>query len=313
MRINAQCLILAAALVTVAAYAPVARADCPDGYRQVGERQEETADAIIIHPICQQIAAPTPVPVVPHARQRLVNAIDGLDAMAKESNWDAKKLNRFDATMASLPLSPDFTAPSQDVTGVWATMRKRAQDPVLVKEAAATAGPDLVSVSAGQQTHYTDCTIFALASASGQPYEVVAAKATAMISDANWRPQEERNAAQHTIEHGGLNGDEVAFLAETAGQTHTVTPANFASALRSGTPLLLDVALPPRPNRDDIQHEVVLSKAFQHNGQTWYEMIDSNQGPVRRLYLSTPELQTIVRENAVAFVHDPGTTPQLFH
>lgn len=58
-------------------------------------------------------------------------------------------------------------------------------------------------------------------------------------------------------------------------------------------------------------HEVVLTKAFQHSGETWYEIMDSNQGPQRRLYLSAKELNTILQENGVTFRPEPGTTPKL--
>ena len=53
-------------------------------------------------------------------------------------------------------------------------------------------------------------------------------------------------------------------------------------------------------------HEVVLTKAFQHGGETWYEMMDSNQGPLRRLYLSAKQLNTMLQENGVAYRHRPG-------
>lgn len=58
-------------------------------------------------------------------------------------------------------------------------------------------------------------------------------------------------------------------------------------------------------------HEVVLTKTFQHGGESWFAMMDSNQGPVRRLYLSAKELSTMLQENGVAFRPEPGTTPKL--
>ncbi len=38
-----------------------------------------------------------------------------------------------------------------------------------------------------------------------------------------------------------------------------------------------------------VGHEVVLTKAFLHGGETWYEMMDSNDGPLQRRYLSDKE------------------------
>ena len=37
-------------------------------------------------------------------------------------------------------------------------------------------------------------------------------------------------------------------------------------------------------------------------------MIDSNQGPLRRLYLSDEELNLMLKENGVAFRAEPETT-----
>ena len=61
----------------------------------------------------------------------------------------------------------------------------------------------------------------------------------------------------------------------------------------------------------DRGHEVVLTKAFQYGGARWYEMMDSNQGAQRRLYLNEGELNTVLKENGVAFRPELGTTPAL--
>ena len=58
-------------------------------------------------------------------------------------------------------------------------------------------------------------------------------------------------------------------------------------------------------------HQVLLSKAFQHGGETWYEVVDSNQGPQRRLYVSSKELNAMLQETGVAFRPELGTTPKL--
>ena len=55
----------------------------------------------------------------------------------------------------------------------------------------------------------------------------------------------------------------------------------------------------------------MLTKVFQHAGETWFEMMDSNQGPQQRLYVSATELNTVMQENGVAFRPEPGTTPRL--
>lgn len=45
-------------------------------------------------------------------------------------------------------------------------------------------------------------------------------------------------------------------------------------------------------------HQVVLTKFFQRGGETWYEMMDSNQGPQQRLYLSAKELSRYKKKMA---------------
>jgi len=49
----------------------------------------------------------------------------------------------------------------------------------------------------------------------------------------------------------------------------------------------------------------VLTQAFQHGGQTWYVLMDSNQGPQRRLFLSDKELYTMQQENGVVYRPNP--------
>jgi hypothetical protein len=58
-------------------------------------------------------------------------------------------------------------------------------------------------------------------------------------------------------------------------------------------------------------HEVVLTKTFEHAGAPWFEMMDSNRGPDRRLYVSAAELDTILQENGVTIRPERGTTPSL--
>jgi hypothetical protein len=40
-------------------------------------------------------------------------------------------------------------------------------------------------------------------------------------------------------------------------------------------------------------------------------MMDSNQGPERRLFLSSKELNTMLQEKGVAYRPESGTTPAL--
>jgi hypothetical protein len=111
------------------------------------------------------------------------------------------------------------------------------------------------------------------------------------------------------IEKSGLNGAEVIMLAESLGQAEVVSSADFARALKDGSLVMVNVT--PRSGNSNGGHQVVLTKAFQHEGAPWYEMIDSSQGSHQRLYLSADELDTILQENGIAFRREPGQTPKL--
>lgn len=227
--------------------------------------------------------------------------VAGLTSMANRLNWDNEKKERLIAELNSLGLASDFVPSSEDVKGTWAKAEALGQDLTIAREAGQAKGPQLFSATAGQQMSGTDCAIFALANAAGLPYGVVAARAGEIIRQASWRTPDQRAHPEQAISvNGGLNGGEVIFLAESFGHARVITPGSFAETLRGGDPILINAA----------GHEIVLSKAFQHNGQTWYEVVDSTQGPMRRLYMSTPELHTLIIENGVAFRADPGATVQ---
>ncbi len=84
---------------------------------------------------------------------------------------------------------------------------------------------------------------------------------------------------------------------------------DFAHALTEGRPVMVNVV----PANGDVRlgHEVVLTKTFQHGGETWFEMMNSSQGPQRPLFLSSKELNTMLQENGVAYRPNPETTPNL--
>jgi hypothetical protein len=285
-------------------------ADCPTNTIPVGDRVEMNTNGDRVHHLqCMQL------PTIPADR----NVVLGLLAEAKRNHWDDKKQQRLALAMLSLGLPSNFNPASYDVDGAWAAVMARGQNAELAREAAQAPGPELFSAGAGQQS-FNDCTLFALANATGQPYDVVAARADLLLRHASWRPDADRaNPPQvferPAIQNAGLNAGEVIFLAENYGQAEMITPANFAQTLRSGVPITIAVQLPnpPPPPALPIDHQVVLSKSFQHGGQTWYEMMDSNQGATQRLYWSAAEIDTVIAENGVAIHRNPGTTPQLLH
>jgi hypothetical protein len=234
--------------------------------------------------------------------------IDSMNALAKRLGWTADELIRLDKALRSLAVDGDPDAKDWQIIVAWESVLARGQSSDLARSAAQGAGPGFPG--AGTQTGYEDCAIFALANAAGLPYGVAAARAARLISEGEWRDATARANPQKTIEQKGLTGGEVVMLAEAFGQVEIVRSADFVKTLKEGRPVMVNV-VPPSGDMD-AGHEVVLTKAFQHGGEVWYEMMDSNQGPLRRLYLSDKELKTILQENGVAFRRDPETTPALF-
>ncbi len=235
--------------------------------------------------------------------------IDSINLMAKSRRgWSDDELARLDAALNKLKPDGDPNVTNIEIRQTWRDVLFRGQAQEFARKAAQGDGPGLYG--AGEQTRHEDCTIFALATAAGLPYGVVAARATALVGAGEWRSAAERAEPQKTIEQRGLNGGEVIMLAEVFGQVEVVLSTKFAATLKGGRPVLVNLV----PENGDVKrgHQVVLTKAFQHGGGTWYEMIDSNQGPLRRLYLSARELEIMLKENGVAFRAEDKTTPMLF-
>jgi hypothetical protein len=241
------------------------------------------------------------------ARMQADAVISGIYAQAKSLGWSAKKLERLDKALRGLDLDDDSIVTGTQINEAWQNILARAQDRKLAQEASQGEGTRMPG--AGKQTRYNDCTIFALANAAGLPYGVVAARAAEIIREGEWRSAEDRANPQKAIEKGGLVGGEVIMAAEAFGRAEVVPPSGFARTLEEGRPVLVNVA--HNTGSSLVGHEVVLTKAFLHGGETWYEMMDSNDGPLQRRYLSDKELNTLILENGVAFSPEPGTVPKL--
>jgi len=231
--------------------------------------------------------------------------IKAFNALAKRLGWSAKKLASLDKALNKL----DITIPgtSTQIRHTWQDIITRGQDSELAREA--SQGVGLGFPGAGTQTVNNDCAVFALANAAGLPYGVVATRATELIHQGDWREASDRANPQSAIERKGLTGGEVVMLAECFGQAEVVSSSDFAKTLNAGRPVMVNV-VPPGGNLDS-GHEVVLTKTFQHGGETWFEMMDSYQGPQRRLFLSSKELNAILQEKGVAYRPEPGMTPKL--
>lgn len=235
------------------------------------------------------------------------NIIKKINALAKRLGWSAKEQARLDLALNKLDFDGDPNVTRSQISGTWQDIITRGQDPVLARKASQSGG--LGFPGAGTQTVNNDCAVFALANAAGLPYGVVATRATELIRQGNWREASDRANPQAAIEHKGLTGGEVVMLAESFGQAEVVPSSDFAKTLNAGRPVMVNV-VPPGGNLNS-GHEVVLTKTFQHGGETWFEMMDSYQGPLRRLFLSSKELSTILQENGVAYRPEPGMTPNL--
>lgn len=232
--------------------------------------------------------------------------VEGIYATAKRLGWEPDKLDRLNKALNDLTFIFDSTVTNPQLHRIWQEAKARSQDANLAREASRGEGPGFPG--AGAQTRYNDCAIFALANAARLPYGVVAARAADLIRDAEWRSAEDRANPQKTMEKGGLNGGEVIMLAESFGRAEVVPPADLARTLRDGKQVLVNVRHRAGTREG---HEVVLTKVFMHDGETWYEMMDSYQGPMQRLYLGDKELNAVILEKGVAFSPEPGSVPGL--
>ena len=235
------------------------------------------------------------------------NLIRNMEDLAVKMGFSPDQQNQLDAALKKLNFDGDPNVTGTQISRTWETVIARGQDTELSREASQGDGQELPG--AGTQTVFNDCTIFALANATGLTYGYVGARATELVHQAEWRTADQRSNPQTTLEKSGLNGGEVIMLAEIFGQAEVVPSKDFAKVIKDGHPIMVNVV----PAGGDVRsvHEVVLTKAFQHGGETWFEMMDSNQGPQRRLFLSGKELNVMLQENGVAYKSDPGRTPQL--
>jgi hypothetical protein len=233
-------------------------------------------------------------------RMRGDAVISGINTLAKRLEWNADKLIRLDKALNNLSLDSSVTRETQ-VGRVWQDIKARSEDRDIAQEASRGEGPGYFPGAGTQTPGHQDCAIFALANAAQLPYGVVAARACELIRDGEWRSAAERANPQKTIEEIGLNGGEVIMLAEAFGKAEVVSPVDFARTLKNGRPVLVNLA----------GHEVVLTKTFLHGKETWYEMMDSYQGPMQRLYMSDKELNSLLKEKGVSFRPERGTVPKL--
>jgi hypothetical protein len=247
-------------------------------------------------------AIPPPLPLDADS----LRVVNGIEALATKRGWSAEKLARLDLNLRALEMAGPIPEP-EEVRAIWRDILAYGQDPDLARDASRGGGLGLPG--AGNQGHHTDCAVFALANATGLPYGVVATSAADLIRQADWRTPQQTANPRATIESGGLNGGEVIMLAEFFGRSEVVPSSQFANLLAQRRPVMVNVAVPK--GADEGEHEIVLAKAFQHAGETWYVIIDSNRGPTQRLFARASEVNTLLLENGVVYRPDPGRTARL--
>jgi hypothetical protein len=227
-----------------------------------------------------------------------------MNAYAKRMHWEEKKRARLETALNALRGDGDDNATDVDVRQAWRDISSREGQADLARAASQGDGPNIVW--SGRQSH-EDCSVFALATAAGLPYSVAATRAAELIGQGEWHSAEERAHPQQTIESTGLTGGEIVLLAEDFGSAEVVQSSDFAKTLKGGRPVLIGVL----PANGDLYggHQVVLSKTFQHGGETWFEIMDSNHD--HPLYVSKKELSTILVERGVAYRPEKGTVPKL--
>lgn len=258
------------------------------------------ADAIVddADHLNTEIAA---LPHAPAAEPDMAQRIfTGMPRLARSLGWDEEKCDRLERALHELRGEGRDTNDTE-IRSAWDAMFARRGDAALAAEARRGGGP--AWASAGQQTRFNDCAIFALANAARLPYGVVAARATKLLREGEWRPSAERDDPQGTIERQGLMGGEVIMLAESFGQAEVVHLGDIPATLRAGRPVMINVIPSGLGNGG---HEVVLTRTFTHGGETWFEMIESNQAPQDRLYLSRRELEIVAQESGVTYQPEPG-------
>lgn len=227
--------------------------------------------------------------------------------LARKFKWTEMEITRLDTALNKIAGDGDSTVTSSQVVSSWAAIHQRGEDPKLKIKANGGKGPGLPG--AGKQSTY-DCAVFALANASGRPYSEVAGIAIELIKKGEWRSEEDKKDPHKVFKNGGLMGSEVLMLAEALGQVEVIKSSAFEKTLSSGRTIMTNVV--PDNGNFNSGHEVVLTKTFKQNGETWFEMIDSNrEGPWQRLYLNSKELQTILQENGVVYRPEKGTVPKL--
>ena len=259
--------------------------------------QAQRADYIIgVRVFNEEVVNSAPKPGVDPERARIIKS---MNALAKQLGWSMEKQARLDKALNSLGVDGDPEENNDLISRTWQDVLARDdKNTDLVRDASQGRNS---GIPWGIKQKNDDCAIYALATAVGElPYKIVE-RAVELIRHGEWRNDYERsNPQKRVIEGDGLMGGEVVLLAESFGQVEVIPSSDFAKTLKEGRPVLVNVT-----GGSNSAHEVVLTKTFQHGGETWYVMMDSSQSEPGQLFLSAKELHMLLRENGVAFRPEP--------
>ncbi|GAN00071.1 hypothetical protein U91I_03735 [alpha proteobacterium U9-1i] len=235
--------------------------------------------------------------------------INQMRAHAASLGWAEDEQERLADTLVGLAQDVYDLEPRL-VRYLWNEAAEHSTDPAVAASAAAGQGPDLYA-SGWQTGRYNDCVIFAVATATGTPYGVVSARAAEFVRAAEWRTEAQRAnpLSVFSSTSGGLNGGETVLLAETFGRSQAVPFEDFASTVRSGRPVIVSVWSSNGTTRN--KHQVVVSRTFEHGGETWFEIINSSErDPNHRTRIRSYELDRLITEAGVTITPE-ATVPML--
>jgi len=210
----------------------------------------------------------------------------------------------------------------RDMEKVWtlqerynATLKRPgAEQDALAAAAKDGKGSDIAYSSAkgGVQSHY-DCVLYAMANAADEPYSVTSIVALEKIRNDPWRDQKERDNPALALEDpkkgggGGMTDREILQVGQALGPTEIVRREDIARALEeTGKPVFAAIDI------GGGSHAIAITKVFEKDGQTYYEVMDSNSRTKdSKTYWKKDDLEKSIVTGGLIVLPEKGTVPQL--
>lgn len=218
-----------------------------------------------------------------------------------KSSWTRVDEARVRNFLSSSPM-PGWAYDHALVSKTWAAVLEENPDGTTIRNATTFASPAVRSGTMverqdfGQQAT-NSCALHAIANALQIPLTDVWSRTAEIFEAAYGGTTNERKDINVALSKG-LYSEEFAVIAESLGRIEVVGPKRFSALIAAGKPVLVHLAVPDTSG--NMGHEVVLDRTFQMNGETWYEMVDSNQtGQWDRRFLSASELNVLLKEKGL--------------